>query len=299
MNEINFENKVAIVTGAGAGIGPEYALALAERGARVVVNDLGSARDGSDADASPADRCVKEIKAAGGEAVANHDTVATMAGGRNIVATAIETYGTVDILINNAGILRDRTFLNMSEEDWDQVINVHLKGAFCVTQPVLKIMKEKNYGRIVFTSSFSGLYGIFGQTNYSAAKMGLVGLVNTLKLEMARYNICVNAVAPNAATRMTEEIFDENAKKRMRTQLNVPMVLYLCSEENPVSGNTYVMGAGWYGRAAVMTGGGCIVKDSELDISAEEVRDHFEQINGLDSATYYENAMAVLADIFR
>jgi len=299
MTDINFENKVAIVTGAGAGIGRQYALALAMRGARVVVNDLGSARDGSDADASPADRCVEEIKTAGGEAVANHDTVATMAGGRNIVATAIETYGTVDILINNAGILRDRTFLKMSEEDWDQVINVHLKGAFCVTQPALKIMKEKNYGRIVFTSSFSGLYGIFGQTNYSAAKMGLVGLVNTLKLEMDRYNICVNAAAPNAATRMTEEIFDENAKKRMRTQLNVPMVLYLCSEENPVSGNTYVMGAGWYGRAAVMTGGGCIVKDSELDISAEEIRDHFEQISGLDSTTYYENAMAVLADIFR
>lgn len=204
----------------------------------------------------------------------------------------------MDILINNAGILRDRTFLKMSEEDWDQVINVHLKGAFCVTQPALKIMKEKNYGRVVFTSSFSGLYGIFGQTNYSAAKMGLVGLVNTLKLEMARYNICVNAVAPNAATRMTEEIFDENAKRKMRVRLNVPMVLYLCSEENLISGNTYVMGAGWYGRSAIMTGGGCIVKDSDQDISTEEIRDHFEQINGLDSAKYYENAMAVLADIF-
>jgi NAD(P)-dependent dehydrogenase (short-subunit alcohol dehydrogenase family) len=298
MGTIRFENKIAIVTGAGAGIGREYAIALAKRGAKVVVNDLGSARDGSMSDAAPADRVVEEIRNTGGEAIANYDSVVTMAGGKNIITTAIDTYGTVDILINNAGILRDRTFLKMSEEDWDKVIGVHLKGAFCVTQPALKIMKAKNYGRIVFTSSTSGLYGIFGQTNYSAAKMGLVGLMNTLKLEMARYNIRVNTVAPNARTRLTEDFFDENSKKIMRTELNVPIVLYLCSEENPVSGRIYIMGAGWYGRAAVMTGGGFSFKDSGHNITVEEIRDHFVQINDLNQAEPHENASALLEDIF-
>ena len=298
MRAISFENKIAIVTGAGAGIGREHAIALAKRGAKVVVNDLGSARDGSNSDATIADRVVEEIRNTGGEAIANYDSVVTMTGGKNIVTTAIDTYGTVDILINNAGILRDRTFLNMTEEDWDQVIGVHLKGAFCVTQPALKIMKEKNYGRIVFTSSTSGLFGIFGQTNYSAAKMGLVGLMSTLKLEMARYNIRVNTVAPNARTRMTEDFFDDNCKEIMMAELNAPIVLYLCSEENPVSGKIYIMGAGWYGRAAVMTGGGISIKDFGKNITAEEIRDHFDEINDLDQAKQYESAAALYEDIF-
>ena len=175
MTDIRFDGKVAIVTGSGAGIGKAHALELAKRGAKVVVNDLGGARDGSGSGTAAADQVVEEIKAAGGEAVANYDSVSSMEGGENIVKTAVDAFGKVDILINNAGILRDRSFLKMTEEEWDAVLAVHLKGAFCVTHPALKVMRENQYGRIVFTSSMSGLYGNFGQANYGAAKMGVVG----------------------------------------------------------------------------------------------------------------------------
>jgi len=196
MSEIRYDGRVAVVTGAGAGIGREYALELAKRGAKVVVNDLGGARDGSGSGTSAADAVVEEIKNAGGEAVANYDNVATMDGGESIVKTAVDAFGKVDILVNNAGILRDKSFLKMSEAEWDAVIGVHLKGAFCVTQPAVKVMKENNYGRVIFTSSTSGLYGNFGQTNYGAAKLGVVGIMNTLKLEVAKYDIKVNTIAP-------------------------------------------------------------------------------------------------------
>ncbi|MFH2132974.1 MAG: SDR family oxidoreductase, partial [bacterium] len=222
MAEIRYDGRVAIVTGAGMGIGRMYALELARRGAKVVVNDLGGSRDGSGANQSAADSVVKEIKDAGGEATANYDSVATYQGGQNIVQTALDAYGKVDILINNAGILRDRSFLKMSEEEWDLVIAVHLKGAFCVTQPAVKVMKDNNYGRIVFTSSTSGLYGNFGQTNYGAAKLGLVGIMNTLKLEVAKYDIKVNTIAPNAWSRMTADVFPPEFEQKMNPQFNEP-----------------------------------------------------------------------------
>ena len=288
--QITFENKVAIVTGAGAGIGKEYAVELARRGAGVVVNDLGGARDGSGASHLAADKVVEEIKQAGGQAVANYDSVATMEGGQKIVQTALDHFGTVDILINNAGILRDKSFLKMSEEEWDQVISVHLKGAFCVTQPAVKIMKEKNYGRVIFTSSTSGLYGNFGQTNYGAAKMAVVGIMNSLKLEVAKYNIMVNSIAPNALSRMTDDIFDANIGAKMRPQFNVPLVLYLCSEDNNVSGMAFAMGAGWYGRTAVVSGKGVCIGDASRDIAVEEIRDHFDKILSLDEVKPHENA---------
>ena len=182
--------------------------------ARVVVNDLGVSRDGAGTDTSAADKVVEEIVAAGGQAVASYDSVATMAGGQNIVETAMKAYGTVDILINNAGILRDKSFMKMTEEEWDLVIGVHLKGAFCVTQPAVKIMKANNYGRIVFTASVSGLYGNFGQTNYGAAKLGLVGIMNTLKLELSKYDVKINTIAPNAWSRMTADVFSPGILKR-------------------------------------------------------------------------------------
>ena len=182
MKSITFENKVAIITGAGEGIGKEYALDLAKRGACVVVNDIGQRPD----QGRTADRVADEIKSAGGKAVASFDSVATMKGGQNIVDTAMDNFGRVDILINNAGILRDRTFMKMTEKQWDEVIAVHLKGAFCVTQPAVKIMKENRYGRIVFTASSSGMYGNFGQSNYGAAKMGVIGIMNTLKFFLRR-----------------------------------------------------------------------------------------------------------------
>ena len=294
MSEIRFDNRVAIVTGAGAGIGREHALELARRGAKVVVNDLGSTRDGSGSNRSAADEVVTLIKEESGQAVANYDSVSTMAGGENIVQTAVDNFGTVDILINNAGILKDRTFLKMTEADWDEVIAVHLKGAFCVTQPAAKIMKDKNYGRIVFTSSTSGLYGNFGQSNYGAAKMGLVGLMNTLKLELAKYNILVNCIAPNALSRMTEDIFDPAFAAKIRAQFNVPIALFLCSAENPVSGMAFAMGGGWYGRTAVVSGNGACIGDAKRDISVEEIRDNFEQIVSLQEVKPHDTAGDIL-----
>jgi NAD(P)-dependent dehydrogenase (short-subunit alcohol dehydrogenase family) len=289
MAEIRFDGRVAIVTGAGQGIGRIYALELATRGARVVVNDLGGARDGAGADPSAADRVVSEIKAAGGEAVANYDSVATMQGGANIVQTAVDAFGKVDILVNNAGILRDKSFLKMSEEEWDMVIAVHLKGAFSVTQPAVKLMKAANYGRVIFTSSTSGLYGNFGQTNYGAAKMGLVGLMNTLKLETANYNIKVNTIAPTAYSRMTSDIFPPDFENKLDPQFNSPMVLYLASEANPVSGMTFVMGAGWYGRTAVVCGTGVCLGDGVRPIAPEEIADHFDRITDLEETRPHDS----------
>ncbi len=284
MSEIRFDGRVAIVTGSGAGIGREYAIELAKRGAKVVVNDLGGARDGTGSSRSAADNVVEEIKSAGGEAVANYDSVATMEGGENIVKTALDNYGKVDILINNAGILRDKSFLKMSEEEWDKVISVHLKGAYCVTQPAVRNMRENQYGRIVFTSSTSGLYGNFGQTNYGAAKTGLVGFMNVLKLETAKYNIKVNTVAPNALSRLTEDVLPEGIGDKLQPKFNTPIVLYLCSEDNENSGMVFVMGAGWYGRTAIVSGSGVCIGDNKRDIAVEEIRDNWDKIISLDGA---------------
>lgn len=291
MTDIDFNGDVAVVTGAGQGIGRMYALELARRGARVVVNDLGVDRDGSGRDRSAADAVVAEIIAAGGQAVANHDTVATMAGGKHIVETAMDAFGRIDILINNAGILRDKSFGKMSEEEWDLVIGVHLKGAFCVTQPAVNAMKENNYGRIIFTASASGLYGNFGQTNYGAAKLGLVGIMNTLKHEVSRYDILVNTVAPTAYSRMTADLFPPEYEEKMKPQFNVPLVLYLCTRENTATGHIYSMGAGWYGRTAIVSGDGCRIGNAERPISMEEVRDQFDAISGLDNPTPHESAL--------
>jgi len=199
MGDIDFKGKVAIVTGAGAGLGKTYAIELAKRGCKVVVNDLGGARDGSGASHGPAQDVVDEIKKAGGEAAPNYDNVATIEGGQGIVKTAVDAFGKVDIVINNAGILRDKSFLKMDPENWNAVLAVHLGGAYNVTRPAFVKMKDQGYGRIVMTTSAAGLYGNFGQTNYSAAKLGLVGFMNTLKLEGAKYNIKANTVAPLAA----------------------------------------------------------------------------------------------------
>jgi NAD(P)-dependent dehydrogenase (short-subunit alcohol dehydrogenase family) len=281
MENVNFDGRVAIVTGAGQGIGRMYALELARRGAKVVVNDLGVSRNGAGADTSAADKVAEEIVSAGGQAVVNYDSVATMSGGKNIVKTAVDAYGKVDILINNAGILRDKSFMKMTEDEWDLVIGVHLKGAFCVTQPAIKIMKANNYGRVVFTASTSGLYGNFGQTNYGAAKMGLVGIMNTLKLEVSKYDIKINTIAPTAWSRMTADVFPPEFEEKMNPQFNEPMVLYLCSEENTVSGDTYAMGAGWYGRTAIVSGDGVCIGDAKRPISVEEIRDNFNKISDM------------------
>ena len=286
MSKIGFEDRVAVVTGAGEGIGRDYALDLAKRGAGVVVNDIGRDAEGK----STAQNVVEEIISAGGRAVASLDSVSTMAGGQKIMETALDHFGRVDILINNAGILRDRTFMKMTEQEWDEVIAVHLKGAFCVTQPAVKIMKDNQYGRIVFTASSSGLYGAFGQANYGAAKMGVIGLMNSLRLETAKYNIKVNAVAPNAATAMTRGVFPEEVIRRIKPGFNTPLVTFLCSEENTDSGMIFTMSAGWFARSAVVSGRGVCIGDTQREIPAEEVRDEFDRIKSLTNALPFDSA---------
>ncbi len=286
---IDFQGQAALVTGAGAGIGRAYALELARRGAVVVVNDIGRTGDGE----YSADVVVQEIRAAGGQAVASHDSVATLSGGRQMVQTAVDRFGRLDILVNNAGILRDRTFMKMTETEWDEVISVHLKGAFCVTQPALQQMKCQQYGRVVFTTSTSGMYGNFGQSNYGAAKMGIIGLMNTLKLEVDRYGILVNTVAPNADTGMTAGVFPDNVARRIRPEFNVPLVVYLCSRQNPASGRVFTMSAGWFARSAMVSGKGVCIGDTRRDIAAEEIRDRFDEICAIDQVREFDTCAEI------
>ncbi len=297
-DEIKFDDRVAIVTGAGGGLGRTYALELAKRGAKVVVNDLGGARDGSGESATPAQKVVDEIKAGGGEAVANYDNVATPEGGEAIVKTALDNFGTVDILINNAGILRDKSFVKMEPENWDAVVAVHLNGAYHVTRPAFKVMKEKGYGRIVMTTSAAGLYGNFGQTNYSAAKMALVGFMNTLKIEGAKYDIKVNTIAPLAASRLTEDIMPPEIFEKMDPEFVAAMTVYLCSDRCPVSGSIYNAGMGFFNRAAIMTGAGAVLAGGEEIPSAEAVRDNFNQISSLKKAKEYWQLNDQMGDVF-
>jgi NAD(P)-dependent dehydrogenase (short-subunit alcohol dehydrogenase family)/acyl dehydratase len=296
--EIRFDDRVAIVTGAGAGLGRMYALELAKRGAKVVVNDLGGARDGSgDGSKGPADEVVDEIKALGGEAVANYDSVATVDGGEHIVKTALDAFGTVDILINNAGILRDKSFMKMEPQNWHIVLDVHLNGAYHVSRPAFAVMKEKGYGRILMTTSAAGLYGNFGQTNYTAAKMGLVGLMNTLKLEGEKYNIRVNTIAPVAASRLTEDILPPDFLDKLKPELVAPMAVYLVSEQCPVSGNIYNVGMGCVNRAAILTGPGAIVGDSGQIPTPEQVLAQWDKISSLKEAKEYQSVTEQVGDL--
>jgi NAD(P)-dependent dehydrogenase (short-subunit alcohol dehydrogenase family) len=226
--------KVAIVTGSGGGIGREHALALSNAGAAVVVNDLGGSRDGTGTGQNMADSVVDEIRAAGGTAVANYDNVATVAGGQGILKSAVEAFGQVDVLVNNAGILRDKTFAKMEEPEWDAVVAVHLKGTYCVTRPIFLHMRESGRGgSIINTSSTSGLEGNFGQTNYGAAKAGIAGFTRCLAIEGQKYGVRVNAIAPVALTRMTEDLplaKNEAFQERMSPKHIAPLIVYLASD---------------------------------------------------------------------
>ena len=276
MSQVSFENRTVIVTGAGNGLGKAYALELGSRGARVVVNDLGGAVDGSGSGNTPADEVVNEIIANGGEAVANYDSVATKEGGASIVQTAIDNFGTVDAVVNNAGILRDKSFAKMEEEDLNAIIDVHLKGTFFVCQPAFIQMKEQGYGRFVNVSSPSGLFGNFGQLNYGAAKMGIVGLTNVLAIEGAKYNIKANVIAPNAATRMTEELFGEDMSKLLTVDNITPLVVYLASEQCEVTHEIFSAGGGRFARIGISTDVGYFnasAKAEDIFANIGEIRD--------------------------
>ena len=276
MSQVSFENRTVIVTGAGNGLGKAYALDLGSRGAKVVVNDLGGAVDGSGSGSTPADEVVNEIIANGGEAVANYDSVASKEGGESIVQTAIDNFGTVDAVINNAGILRDKSFAKMEEEDLNAIIDVHLKGTFFVCQPAFIQMKEQGYGRFVNVSSPSGLFGNFGQLNYGAAKMGIVGLTNVLAIEGAKYNIKANVIAPNAATRMTEELFGEDMSKLLTVDNITPLVVYLASEQCEVTHEIFSAGGGRFARIGISTDVGYFnasAKAEDIFANIGEIRD--------------------------
>jgi NAD(P)-dependent dehydrogenase (short-subunit alcohol dehydrogenase family) len=287
MSDIRYDGRVAVITGAGGGLGKTYALEMARRGAKVVVNDLGGKADGTGAGHSMADQVVEEIKKAGGEAVANYDSVSTPEGGEGIIQSALSAFGRVDVVVNNAGILRDKTFLKLTPEELGIVLDVHLKGAFYVSQPAFRAMKEKGYGRFIFTSSAAGILGNFGQTNYGAAKMGLVGLMNVLSVEGAKYNIKCNAIAPTARTRMTEELLGPLAPL-LDPETVTPLVVYLGSEACELTHEIFSVGGGRFARMFIGLTPGWVA-DGGQKVSAEDVQSHIEQIRNPEGYTIPAN----------
>ena len=274
-------DRVVIVTGAGGGLGREYALTLAREGACVVVNDLGGARDGSGAGHNMADEVVSEITAAGGRAVANYDSVAEAAGATNIIKTAIDAFGAVHGVVSNAGILRDGTFHKMSDENWDAVLKVHLYGGYNVIRAAWPHFREQSFGRIVVATSTSGLFGNFGQANYGAAKLGLVGLINTLAQEGAKYNIKANAIAPIAATRMTEDILPPEVLKRLTPEYVAPVVGYLCTEEVSDTASVFIVGGGKVQRTALFQNEGVTFTSPP---SVSDIAARWSEIDDLSAA---------------
>ena len=284
----DFEGKVAIVTGAGNGLGRSHALAFAERGAKVVVNDLGGSVHG-EGQSDAADSVVTEIKAAGGEAVANKASVSDRDGAKSIVDDALAAFGTVDIVVNNAGILRDKSFKNMTLDEFDLVIDVHLRGTAYVTKFAWPIMYEKNWGRVVFTSSTSGIFGNFGQANYGAAKMAMLGLMNVLAIEGAPHNVRVNCLAPGAATRMTASVPGStidmaNPPPAMSPSLVTPAVLYMCSEDAP-SAHTIHAAGGRFSRSQTYTNEGASLG---LEAGYDDLAGATETVVDMSAATPFD-----------
>ncbi|WP_145010158.1 SDR family oxidoreductase [Mycobacterium marseillense] len=275
------QDRVVIVTGAGGGLGREYALTLAKEGASVVVNDLGGARDGTGAGHNMADEVVKQIKDAGGRAVANYDSVAEPEGSENMVKTALDEFGKVDGVVSNAGILRDGTFHKMSFENWDAVLKVHLYGGYNIIRAAWPHFREQSFGRVVVATSTSGLFGNFGQANYGAAKLGLVGLINTLAQEGAKYNIKTNAVAPIAATRMTQDILPPEVFEKITPEYVAPVVAYLMTEELTDTDSVFIVGGGKVQRTALFQNDG-VTFDSVP--SVEDIAAKWGQITDLSAA---------------
>ena len=296
MADIRFDGKVAIVTGAGGGLGRQHALELARRGAKVVVNDLGGSMDGSGAHSEASLKVVDEIKAAGGEAMANGSSVTDDAGVAKMVADAMAAWGRIDILIANAGILRDKTFAKMEFGDFSVVVDVHLNGTVKPAKAVWEIMRTQNYGRIVVTTSSSGLYGNFGQSNYGAAKLGLIGFMNTLKLEGQKNNIHVNAIAPVAATRMTENLgMPPEVLAQLKPEYVTPGVVFLCSEDAP-TGHILTAGAGAFALARIVETEGVYLG---AGATVEAVRDNWAKITDPTGQQAYFNGGEQTGKVFR
>jgi NAD(P)-dependent dehydrogenase (short-subunit alcohol dehydrogenase family) len=281
-------DRVIVVTGAGGGLGREYALLLASEGALVVVNDLGGARDGSGAGTAMADKVVQEIKDAGGNAVANYDSVATEEGAKALIQTAIDTFGAVHGIVNNAGILRDGAFHKMTTESWNAVQQVHLYGGYHVTRAAWPHFREQGFGRIVFAASTSGIFGNFGQANYGAAKLGLVGLMNTLAIEGRKANITANAIAPMAATRMTEDIAPPEMLEKLSPAHVAPIVGYLLSDECTDTAQVLVAGGGRVYRVAQFQNKGAVFTEPP---TIDEVAGQWSRITDVSSAELGANPL--------
>ena len=296
MADIRFDGKVAIVTGAGGGLGRQHALELARRGAKVVVNDLGGSVDGSGGSSAAAEAVVAEIKAFGGEAIGNGGSVTDDAGVANMVKQAMDAWGRIDILVANAGILRDKTFSKMEMSDFEAVMNVHVMGTVKPAKAVWEIMKAQNYGRILVTTSSTGLYGNFGQSNYGAAKLALIGFMNTLKLEGQKNNIHVNAISPVAATRMTENLMPAEVLAKLKPEYVTPAVVYLVSEVAP-TGVVMTAGAGAFAQARIYETEGVYLGEGGL--SVEEIRDNFARITDPTGQQAYVNGGEQSGKFFR
>jgi len=296
MNTIDFTGRVAVVTGAGGGLGRAHALLLAARGAAVVVNDLGGSLSGTGGDASPAQQVVREIEAAGGRALANGDDISTFDGAQRLIAAAVQAFGRVDVLINNAGILRDKTLAKMEPADFEAVVRVHLLGSAWCSRAAWPVMQAQQYGRIVMTTSAAGLYGNFGQGNYGAAKLGIVGLMNTLKHEGARFGIRVNTVAPVALTRMTEDLPFARMLAAAVPERVAAGVVFLASEACELTGQILSAGAGYFSTVQLVEGRG--VHAPAGDVSPEFVAAHWAQIADQAGARPYDSAGDALVAAF-
>jgi NAD(P)-dependent dehydrogenase (short-subunit alcohol dehydrogenase family) len=278
MMSLDFTDKVVIVTGAGGGLGKSHALDFARRGAKVVVNDLGGSLDGSAGTSAAAEETVAEIIAAGGQAIANGSSVTDDEGVANMISQTMDAYGRIDVLVNNAGVLRDKSFAKMEIGDFTFVVDVHLFGTMKPTKAVWPIMKEQGYGRIMVTSSSSGLYGNFGQANYGAAKLGVVGFMNTLKLEGQKDNIHINALAPVAWTRMTSNLMPPETEELLKPENVTPAVVFMCSEQAP-TGKIICAGAGVFAATHIVETRGMYLGNEP---TAEQVAENWEQISKMD-----------------
>jgi len=285
MTDVRFDDRVVVITGAGNGLGRTYALEMGKRGAKVVVNDLGGSAFGDGADKAAADLVVDQIKAGGGEAVANYDSVTD---GDRIVQTAMDSFGKIDVVINNAGILRDKTFHKMEDRDWDLIYDVHVRGAFKVSHAAWPYMRDQNYGRMIFTASAAGIYGNFGQTNYAMAKLGLHGMSQTLALEGRTKNIMVNTIAPIAGSRLTETVMPQQLVDALKPEFIMPLVVKLCDENSQETGGLYEVGAGFIGKVRWERSKGHSFSVSQ-GFNAEDVNDAWDEIVDFTDADHPSN----------